>query len=387
LPALKLQYLFAEKNKMEYNLKFKEFRSLFKLEQPELYFPGNIRINNLRFISEDPLENFINKSDSDFAENRSFIYPVFSPRDQQSKKVVLLLHGLNERSWTKYLTWAYFLADQLGCYVILFPISFHMNRSPDEWKDPRKMTALRFIPDSGNDEVKSSFANAALSKRLEEDPCRFFFSGYRTLKDIVKLLSSIKDGKHEVIPKTSDFEIFAYSIGALLSQVLMMSNPENLFNQSKLFIFCGGSVFSRMNGTSKLIMDKLAFDSLYKYFLYEFEQNLTRSNPLYDFLNSDAIGLSFRSMIDLSRFKHFREKTLLSLSDRIHVVALAGDKVIPSEAIACTLNLKHSKKVEVLDPSYPYTHENPFPLMEDEAALNVNDFFNRLFAKASAFLI
>jgi hypothetical protein len=372
---------------MEYNLKFKEFRSLFKLEQPEIDLPGNIRINNLNFISDDPLEDFINKSDKGFTENRSFIYPVFSPRNTRSEKVVLLLHGLNEKSWAKYLTWSYFLADQLDCYVILFPISFHMNRSPDDWKNPRKMTALRYIPDKGNDIVKSSFVNAALSKRLEEDPCRFFFSGYRTLKDIVKLLTTIKNGEHEEIPKTSDFEIFAYSIGALLSQILIMGNPEGLFTQSKLFIFCGGSVFSRMNGTSKLIMDRYAFDSLYNYFLYKFEQNLTINNPLYEYLNFDLTGLSFRSMIDLSRLRQFREKTLLDLYERIHVVALARDKVIPAEAVTSTLDLKRYKKVEVLDPSYPYTHENPFPLLDDEAARNVDDFFNRVFEKAASFLL
>jgi pimeloyl-ACP methyl ester carboxylesterase len=371
---------------MEYTLKFKEFRSIFNLEQPEIHFPGRIRINNLRFTSEDPLEYFINKSDSCFAENRSFKYSVFSPENIHSEKVILLLHGLNERSWLKYLTWAHYLAGHLDCHVILFPISFHMNRSPVDWKDPRKMTFMRSIPGSSTDAVKSSFVNAALSKRLEEDPCRFFYSGYRTVGDIVKLLTVIKEGKHEVIPKTSVFNIFAYSIGAFLSQILLMGNPENLFSQSKLFIFCGGSVFSSMNGTSKLIMDRFAYESLRSYFLDRFEQELTGRHSLYEFLNSDATGLSFRSMIDLSRLRDFREKRLAGLSERMYVVALAGDKVIPAKGVMDTIGFNKSGNVEVLDPSYQYMHENPFPLLEDRSQIAVDDFFSTVFAKAVAFL-
>jgi hypothetical protein len=49
---------------------------------------------------------------------------------------------LYERSWLKYLAWALNLAELTGSYVILFPISFHINRSPATWKDPRTMIHL-----------------------------------------------------------------------------------------------------------------------------------------------------------------------------------------------------------------------------------------------------
>ena len=45
-----------------------------------------------------------------------------------------------------------------------------------------------------------------------------------------------------------------------LAEIILMGNPDKLFSQSKLFMFCGGSVFSNMNGSSKLIMDSQAFD-------------------------------------------------------------------------------------------------------------------------------
>ncbi len=63
----------------------------------------------------------------------------------------------------------------------------------------------------------------------------------------------------------------------------MMGNPANLFSDSKLFIFCGGSVFSNMKGSSRLIMDSLAFDKVYTYYLNDFENTLNRKSPAYRF--------------------------------------------------------------------------------------------------------
>ena len=149
----------------------------------------------------------------------------------------------------------------------------------------------------------SSFANIALSNRLTEDPMRFFKSGYQTVEDIVKLASDISNGKHPIIPQTSNINIFAYSIGAFLAEIIMMGNPENLFSDSRLFIFCGGSVFSNMKGASKFIMDSRAFDRVYNYYLNDFEKTITGKSPLVDFLSSSQLGMAFRSMIDLGRFK------------------------------------------------------------------------------------
>ena len=287
---------------MEYTKTFNELKSIFNSENREISIPGSeIKIHNILFQSEIT-KGFSNVNDTTISENLSFSYPVFSPADIKSDKVILLLHGLNERSWIKYLVWAYYLAKNTGSYVILFPISFHINRSPSTWKDPRVM--MNFMKDRNSALGKidrSSFANVALSNRLTEDPMRFFKSGYQTSNDIVKLLSSVRDGKHELIPATDKFNIFAYSIGAFLAEIIMMGNPDKLFSESKLFILCGGSVFSNMQGSSKLIMDKAAFDKVYNYYLNEFEETLTGKSPLVDFLSSNQIGLAFRSMIDLCK--------------------------------------------------------------------------------------
>jgi hypothetical protein len=234
---------------------------------------------------------------------------------------------------------------------------------------------------------KSSFANIALSNRLTEDPMRFFKSGYQTTSDVVKLLSAVRDGKHEIIPRTNKFNIFAYSIGAFLAEIILMGNPGNLFSESKLYIFCGGSVFSNMQGSSKLIMDSVAFDRVYNYYLNDFEKTLTGKSPLIEFLLSNQIGMAFRSMIDLGRLKTFRENILRKLNDQIHSLSLLRDSVIPCKGVISTLG-KINKKcvVDVWDFNYGYTHENPFPILEYPFSKKVDYWFEKVFAEAAMFL-
>jgi len=376
---------------MGYTRQYNELKNIFDPGIKEIIIPGSdVKIINLEFYSDSVPDSFLNKKDISIDENVSFSYPVFVPADTASRKVILLLHGLNERSWEKYLVWAYSLAQNTGSYVILFPISFHINRSPELWKDPRAMFSyLAERRTNYGDVSMSSIANIALSNRLTEDPMRFFNSGYQTSEDIVKLMSMIRDGRHELIPGGSKVNIFAYSIGAFLAQIILMGNPENLFTESKLFMFCGGSVFSNMHGTSKLIMDSLAYDKVFTFYLEDFEKEIKGKSPLVDFLCSSRIGMAFRSMIDLGRFRKFRENRLTGLKDQIRSIALLKDAIIPADGIVKTLNYKSqslSSSVEVTDFPYPYTHENPFPLFDSILSHSVDSAFERLFAAAGLFL-
>ena len=375
---------------MEYTETFNELKSIFTIENKKMSIPdSDIKIHNIGFQSDSPLNEFSNINDAQIVENRFFSYPVFTPRNAESDKVILLLHGLNERSWVKYLVLAYYLAQYTDSYVILFPISFHINRSPSLWKDP--MAMINFMKDRNSSlgEINmSSFANIAISNRLTEDPMRFFKSGYQTTFDIVKLLSGVRNVEHEIIPRTSNINIFAYSIGAFLAEIIIMGNPENLFSDSKLFIFCGGSVFSNMHGSSKLIMDSLAFDRVYNYYLNDFEKTLTGKSPLVDFLRSSQIGMAFRSMIDLGRLKKFRESILKKLRDQIHSVTLLKDSVIPYKGVISTLgNFNKKDIVNVWDFPYGYTHENPFPILDFPHSKKVDYWFERVLSEATSFLV
>ncbi|HNV68042.1 MAG TPA: DUF6051 family protein, partial [Bacteroidales bacterium] len=200
--------------------------------------------------------------------NREFSYYILSPGGDSSKPcdgsgAIILLHGLNERNWSKYIQWGVSLADRTGRPVVLFPLAYHMNRSPRSWIDRHIMMPLvsarqALMPDAR----LSTFVNVALSTRMTASPQRFMLSGYQTARDLTALIRSMREGSIPGIAAGGRTDFFTYSIGALLIQVMMLSDTALLPDDSRIMLFCGGSAFSMMNGTSKLIMDSRAFEML-----------------------------------------------------------------------------------------------------------------------------
>ena len=89
---------------MEYTEKHNELKSLFNPDLAVTEIPGSgMSIINSQFTSDNLPESFYNENDVRVTENSAFTYPLFVPADKESRKVILLLHGLNERSWVKYL--------------------------------------------------------------------------------------------------------------------------------------------------------------------------------------------------------------------------------------------------------------------------------------------
>lgn len=376
---------------MNYSNDYLRLKSVFSFDKRVISIPeSNVKILIENFDSEIDPGHFLKRDDFSISENLKFSYPIIVPENIGTHKVILFLHGLNERSWIKYLAWAYWLSVITESYVVLFPISFHINRSPSSWVDPRKMhLPLEERTRSCNEVVMSTFANIALSNRLSEEPLRFFNSGYQTAFDIVKLLTQIREGTHNIIPAGCQINIFAYSIGAFLAQILLMGNPEGLFSDSRLFMFCGGSVFSRMKGTSRFIMDSEAFNRIYSYYLDEFENDIDKKNLFSEFLRSTQIGMAFRSMIDFGRLKSFREQIFTKLRYQIRSVALKKDTVIPAEGIFETMagySGNKNSQIEVWDFPYNYSHENPFPVNKNNTVSDVDKSFRKMIQTAGIFL-
>ena len=123
---------------MVYSIKHTELSSAFDSGSVIIPLPDSeIKIFNTNFVSEPSSKDLFTENDLSITENFEFSYPVFMPAEI-SDKVILLLHGLNERSWNKYLTWAYYLAMSTGSYVVLFPYLSHKQGSRS-WKDPRSL--------------------------------------------------------------------------------------------------------------------------------------------------------------------------------------------------------------------------------------------------------
>ena len=326
--------------------------------------------------------------DASIPENYSFSYPVFLPPGcHKASGCILLLHGLNERSWEKYLCWAEHMASQTGKAVLMFPLAFHINRAPKWWSDPRSTRSLieKRKAETGNDR-SLCFANVALSERLSQDPARFYVSGRQTVTDIVLLLNQIRNGEHPLFQQDATVDIFAYSIGSFLAEILLMANPENLFGSSRLFIFCGGSIFKNMYGESRCIMDKPAYDALFSYYCNEWLRQI-RLSVDEGKVTDDAVLRAFNAMILPEEYQEERFSFFRSRKDSIAGISLQKDSVMPYNGVeACMGHQLAGECFQQLDFPYEYTHESPFPGNGRINEALLNTCFNRVFNQASSFL-
>lgn len=315
-------------------------------------------------------------------ENYQFQYPVFYAAGKlRQDELIILFHGLNERNWTKYYTWAEYLCSTTGKAVVLFPIAYHVNRSPAAWSDPRVLQSLlvQRRERTGNDR-SLSFANLALSERLSERPLRFFTSGRQSYLDVVNFCATIKRGQHPLFAAGSCVDVFAYSIGAFLAQLLFLSNPSGLFSGSRLFMLCGGSIFSGMYGCSRSIMDAASYERLYQYYLQEFDLAAAER------VAGSELARTFHSMIAPFNFTDRRLQLFQKMKDRIRGISLARDQVIPYKGVQEAMGAGLAgQTVELMDFSYAYSHENPFPVSK-EYKREIDAAFLKIFKIAAEFL-
>ncbi len=379
---------------MNYTFQHQQLSELFSLEKSEMKIPdSDFRIRNLEFNSSFKPDNIKSKpfstdffgEDAHISENWNFNYPVFVPSEKKNNKAIVLLHGLNERDWIKYLPWAKYLTEKTGRSVVLFPLAFHMNRGKKEWSDPREMTSLVHLRKNNFENiVQLSFANAALSKRLSEDPMRFYRAGLQSAQDLLHLVYQIKEGEHPLFEKNTNINFMGYSIGAFLTQILFMANPNRILSDSKAVLFCGGSTFNHMSGTSKLIMDNLAYENLNDFYLNRFEDQAIPEIKNRLSKQLESVIHAFKAMIPIPAFQRLREKTFSKLSKKITAIGLYKDQVIPAKEILETLKNRKGKmkfNFQMMDFPYKYSHENPFPVLNAESSVLVDKSFELVFSQ------
>jgi Family of unknown function (DUF6051) len=351
------------------------------------YNDRTVRVNLLAFRSRAyrVLANVADVApphDVDICENRAFSYTLFDALGASpSRGVIFMFHGLNEKFWDKYYPWACELSVLTGKSVVLFPIAFHMNRAPKTWSDPRAMTSVaqerrrRYAP------AESSFANAALSSRLQEAPERFLWSGLQTYYDVLQLVDEIRSGSHPTIDPAAGVDFFGYSIGALLAEVLMFETDRNGFSDSRAFLFCGGGTLAEMMPVSRYIMDSAATAAVSDYYKNRFDDELRSDSPvrrLFDRIQD--LGTSFRSMLFFERLRDFRAGRFTAIGKRLIALVLKKDRVMPSGSVERTLG-----RTTILDFPFDYTHEQPFPTKPDIKTA-VDAAFKSVMHSAASFL-
>jgi len=387
---------------MKYLELFEHLKDSVSLDGDRIEIGGGMSVRNFTFHSRhtallpeghgpgEPQGDILDVADAHVSENAAFRYHVFIPdRVRKSDGMVLLFHGFNEKHWHKYFPWAARILEITGKTVVLFPIAFHMNRAPAAWSDPRLMhQASKRRREEFPDILHSSLLNAAISSRLQRNPQRFIWSGLQTYYDVRDFVESCARGEHPLFEKEFRVDIMAYSIGGFLSQVLLLSNPDGLFSETRLFMFCGGPVFNRISPVSKFILDSEANVRLYSFLVEHLESHLKHDPKLFACLKDGSeSGVAFRSMLSYKSMADFREERFRAMSRRISAIALAKDEVIPPYEVENTLNGRNRDipiRIETFDFPYPYKHEDPFPAQAG-ISNQVDDGFCSVFEKIGDF--
>ena len=361
--------------------------------EDEVPFGDNFLVRNFSFHSpachrgglvhsQTPASATGSEVDKEIQENNNFRYHVMMPAHmEKAHNVVIMLHGLNERYWTKYMPWAASVVEATGHAVVLFPLAFHMNRAPAKWADPQRMAHLsRERKHNLPMLTSSSFVNAAISARLCEQPERFIQSGLESYYDLINLIEMIKNGLHPAIDKDATIDFFTYSIGTLLGDLLMMANRSEYFSASRHVSFCGGPVVSGLHPESKFILDSEAVGKLRECLL---------SKERLEVLLSDNTEFekAFRCMLDYGIGNSEREERLRSMGARRYVIALADDRVVTVNEIRNTFkkNMNNGITVDIMQYTYKYRHEDPFPVLTKMYS-NIDRQFQRTFDKICNFL-
>ncbi|HZJ80521.1 MAG TPA: DUF6051 family protein [Dysgonamonadaceae bacterium] len=324
-------------------------------------------------------------------ENQRFEYQVIKPKGvDRAKKAVFLFHGFNEKDWSKYLPWAKAIADGTGSAVILFPIAFHMQRAPKHWSNMRQMYRLsEHRKERFPNIVKSTLSNVAISMRLHAMPQRFIWSGLQTYYDVLQVITDIKQGNNKHLHKDATFDIFAYSIGGFLAQILKFTNYNNYFDKTKVCLFCSGATFNRLSSVSKFILDSEANVALYSYLVEHFDKILEKDDLLNHYIKEDHLeGKTFYAMLDYQKMRPFRESLLKKYEQQIYAITLTKDEVFPSFEVVNTLKGAYRDiniQLDEIDFEYDYIHENPFPSNATNPK-QIDESFEMVFNKVCNFL-
>jgi hypothetical protein len=354
---------------------------------PDSDYYNNCINKNLSIINNTfpNTESILGKNDDDETCNKRFIYPLYHD-SRKIKKLIILIHGLNESSWDKYNPWAKRLVELTGQAVLMFPISFHVNRKPQAWSASRSMNVLSKERKNNYESKESSFVNAALSTRLQFNPELFFWSGLRSFYDVQKLIEEIRNGSISEIDKDCRISFFGYSIGAFLIENLIMARKE-LFSDSKIVLFCGGPTMDIMYPISKYIYDSTAERVMTDFYVKNFERNIQSDEYLKKyFADNEEDGMVFRSLLNMDRHSGFRVNKLKDYEDRILAIPLTCDYVMPPDSVRKTLN-ENGLKVRINEMNFPfdYDHISPFPLGE-KIKEETNECFGKVLANAAEWL-
>jgi pimeloyl-ACP methyl ester carboxylesterase len=303
--------------------------------------------------------------DQDEAENLVFALPLVLPRRSGPfDRAIIILHGLNESEYRKFFPWACTLASS-GFPVVLFPMTFLVNRRPRRWMGNAEMQrCLRERQAMPGNTVVTRY-NTILSARLDRHPERLFLGGRQSYGDLLELVASLRHGTFTLgeaddstlVPRRpfaegTRVDFLGYSIGGYLTVSLLLEERDQPdLAESRAVIFAAAAPFAHANPAlnantlSPFILDELATQRVRQFYGSE------AAAPLLDNPHGRWCRALFRAEHNVL------DAPLQSLRSRLLTIGNTADTVVPSDGMAETFG--------TLDCQLALgAHEYPFSLSE-----------------------
>lgn len=313
--------------------------------------------HGLRFDGEPTVGDLV---DCSIEENIRFRYPLLRDHEEgtmrRSNEVLILLHGLNERSFTKYIPWAYQIWAHARMPVLLFPVSFHINRVRRAWRDTQQACYDRRIAIPGNEHFHRF--NAIISDRLHAHPERFFWGALQSYWDIVDLVAMIRADRHPHFAPDTRVHMMGFSAGGYVALSLLLEDANGWFARSRGVMFATCAAMRDVNLASNLILDHAAEVALVKLYVKYREKQM---NPrLAHWFAHHSESRWFDAFCGLMPDRTRLHPRLREVAPRLLGIANSSDQVMTSGAM---LNALQGNKrdtgvaIKELDLGI---HENPF---------------------------
>ncbi len=299
--------------------------------------------------------------DGDIEPNNCFRYPLLRERQTvgelaRHRHAIILLHGLNEGSFSKYIPWAHQLWNKTGAPVILFPLTFHMNRVLPAWASLQTEIFQRRSPLPENDSAHRY--NAIISERLDTHPARFFWGAVQTYLDLVDLVREIRTGRHPHFAPDARVDLVGYSAGGYFTLFLLMDDREQLFSDSRGVVFASGVPLRELDLASPLILDLTAQVALMKLFVKHADP--PASARMQHWFEHHGEGRWMRAFCGPKHPREKLERRFRELAPRLMGIANTNDEVVPVGSMLNMLQgVKRDTGVPVLELEMG-VHENPF---------------------------
>ncbi len=324
---------------------------------------GRCRLRRPRFDSR--WTGLLLPEDRGIAENRAFHYLMVEPVDLPAggaEEVLVIFHGLNEGSYARMLPWACSFALRLHVPVILFPLAFHVGRRSELWST-RNQTRIAARRADRTDNGRTSPFNARISERLYRSPERYLLGGLQSYYDAVDLKDRIEAGDHEGCRAGARVRFLGYSAGGYLALVLLLSDPEGRFSESRAALFASGAPLDGIRPESLFIMDESAARRLSGYLG---DRSFLRGAA--GGRRRQLVEAPARWLAEVLLHGDGLVKGMETVGDRLLVVVNPADRVISADRAAWNLRPAPVLRLDLGVHEFPFTTGVPLPDAYDRHA-------------------